>query len=75
MKVYLDQVEIEKLEQSPDYLRDKLLIRLLYHLGCRISEILGIQINDIDFKQGMVTIEHLKVRINLSCLQCDTRLS
>ncbi|MFC2004256.1 tyrosine-type recombinase/integrase [Chloroflexota bacterium] len=75
MKVYLEQVEIEKLEQSAEYLRDKLLIRLLYRLGCRISEELGIRVNDIDFKQGMVTIEHLKVRMNLSCPQCDARLS
>jgi integrase/recombinase XerD len=32
-------------------------------------------VSDIDFEQGTVTIEHLKVRLKLSCPDCDTRLS
>jgi integrase/recombinase XerD len=74
VKVYLEPVEVEKLEESAEYLRDKLLVRLLFHLGCRVSEVLGIKVNDIDFKQGMVTIEHLKARIRLSCSKCGARL-
>jgi len=74
MKAYLEPEEVEKLEQAAEYLRDRLLIRLLFHLGCRVSEVLGIRVNDIDFKQGMVTIEHLKARIRLSCPQCGVRL-
>ena len=74
MKAYLEPEEVEKLEQAAGYLRDRLLIRLLFHLGCRVSEVLGIRVNDIDFKQGMVTIEHLKARIELSCSQCGARL-
>ena len=42
MKVYLESKEIEQMEQADEYLRDKILIRLLFRLGCRISEILGI---------------------------------
>ncbi len=75
MKAYLEPGEIERLEQAAEYLRDKLLIRLLFHLGCRVSEALGIRVDDIDFKQGTVTIEHLKARINLSCPECGARLS
>ena len=59
MKAYLEPGEVERLEQAAEYLRDKLLIRLLFHLGCRVSEALGIRVEDIDFKQGTVTIEHL----------------
>jgi integrase/recombinase XerD len=74
MKAYLEPEEVEKLEQAAGYLRDRLLIRLLFHLGCRVSEVLGIRVSDIDFKQGTVTIEHLKARIKLSCSQCGARL-
>ena len=74
MKAYLELEEIEKLEQAAEYLRDRLLIRLLFHLGCRISEALGIKTSDIDFKQGLITIQHLKQRIKLSCPECNARL-
>ena len=74
MKAYLEIQEIEQLEQAAEYLRDRLLIRLLFHLGCRISEALGIKTGDIDFKQGQITIQHLKQRIRLSCPQCNARL-
>ena len=74
MKAYLEQAEIEKLELAAEFLRDKILIRLLWRLGCRISEVLGITVDNIDFNQGTITIEHLKARIKLSCPQCNTRL-
>jgi len=74
MKAYLEIQEVEKLEQAAGYLRDRLLIRLLFHLGCRVSEALGIKTGDIDFRQGTVTIQHLKQRIKLSCPQCNARL-
>ena len=74
-KTYLEPEEIEDLEEAAEYLRDKLLIRLTFRLGCRISEALGIAVTDIDFNQATVTIEHLKVRLNLSCPDCGTRLS
>ena len=73
-KAYLEPVEIEKLEEAAQYLRDRLLIRLLFHLGCRISEALGINIDDIDFNRGTVTIQHLKARIKFSCPKCGARL-
>ncbi len=74
-KTYLELEEIWKLEKATEYLRDRLLIRLLFHLGCRISEALGITVGDIDFKSGTVTIQHLKARISLSCPECEARLS
>jgi integrase/recombinase XerD len=74
-KTYLELEEVKDLEEAAEYLRDKLLIRLLFRLGCRITEVLGIGVSDIDFNQSEVTIEHLKVRIKLSCPNCGTRLS
>ena len=74
-KAYLEVEEVRELEDAAEYLRDKLLIRLTFRLGCRISEALGIVVSDIDFNQGAVTIEHLKMRVNLSCPDCSTRLS
>ena len=60
MKAYLDIEETEQLENAAACLRDRLLIRILARLGCRISEALALRIEDIDFEQGTVTIQHLK---------------
>jgi len=75
MKTYLEPKEIDRIEQAAECLRDKLLVRLLARLGCRVSEAIGISVSDIDFDQRMVTIVHLKKRIKLSCPNCRTRLS
>ena len=42
MKTYLEPKEIDRIEQAAECLRDKLLVRLLARLGCRVSEALGI---------------------------------
>lgn len=74
MKTYLEMEETEKLEGAAQYTRDKLLIRLLTRLGCRISEALALEVKDINFEMGNVTIEHLKSRIKLTCPKCAARL-
>ena len=74
-RTYLEPVDVRQMEQAAVYLRDKLLIRILFRLGCRISEALGVAVTDIDFGRGTVTIQHLKVRVKLACPQCATRLS
>jgi integrase/recombinase XerD len=56
MKTYLEPKEIDRIEQAAECLRDKLLVRLLARLGCRVSEALGIRIDDIDFDQGTVRL-------------------
>jgi integrase/recombinase XerD len=55
-------------------LRDKLLIRLLFRLGCRVSEVLATAVEDVDLSQGSVTIVHLKSRLRLFCPECEGRL-
>ena len=49
MKTYLETKEVERIEQSAECLWDKFLVRLLSRLGCRISEVLGIIVDDVDF--------------------------
>ncbi len=75
MKAYLDKKDIDKLEAATSILRDLLLIRLLFRLGCRISESLGLEEQHIDFNAGIVTIQHLKTRIQMDCLKCGRQLS
>jgi len=74
VKSYLEPEEISRMEQTATNLRDRLLIRLLFHLGCRISEALAVTVKDIDLANGTVTIQHLKTRLNLSCPKCNTKL-
>jgi integrase/recombinase XerD len=74
MKAYLEPTEIILLEQAASNLRDKILIHLLFHLGCRITEALSIKVEDIDFNNSTVIIVHLKHRIKLSCPTCGARL-
>jgi len=73
-KAYLEANEVQSLENIATNLRDKLLIRLLFHLGCRVSEALSLKVEDINFTQGIVIIQHLKSRIQLSCPKCNARL-
>ncbi len=75
MKAYIEPEEVTKLEEAADCLRDKLLVRMLYYVAGRVSEALALTVQDIDFKQGVIIIKHLKDRIKLSCPDCGTRLS
>lgn len=63
------------MERTASCLRNRLLIRLLYRLACRVSEALAIKFGDIDFDQATITIVHLKTRIRLSCPKCRAALA
>jgi integrase/recombinase XerD len=75
MKTYLELKEIDILESAASCLRDRLLIRLLSRLGCRISEALAIKHEDIDFERKTVTIMHLKRIQKLFCPLCKSPLA
>lgn len=75
MKTYLDPGNVSLMEKHAASIRDRLLIRLLFHLGCRISEVLALRVGDIDFEQKTITILHLKTRIKLSCPKCGASLA
>ena len=74
MKAYLEPDEVVMMEKVASNLRDKLLIRTLFHLGCRVSEALGLSVQDIDFSRDLLTIRHLKKRLKLSCSNCGATL-
>ena len=74
MKSYLEENEVLRIEDAATNLRDRLLIRLLFHLGCRISEALALEVQDVDLGGGTVTILHLKARVRLTCPNCQARL-
>jgi len=74
MKAYLDAEEIGLMEKAAKCFRDRLLIKLLFRLGCRISEALGLKVEDVDLAHCTVTIQHLKSRLKLSCTECGQRL-
>ena len=73
-KTFLEPEEVELLENAAPTIRDQLLIRLLFHLGCRVSECLGIAVEEVDFTNGLVRIEHFKTRLQIGCPKCNTRL-
>ena len=73
-KTYLELQDIEKLEQVATCVRDQLLIRLLFWSGCRVSEALGIRVEDVDPSAG-ITIKHLKAKTRLLCPYCETRIA
>jgi integrase/recombinase XerD len=75
VKTYLEPGEVRLLEEAATCLRDRLLIRLLFHIGCRISEALALKVEDINFEQSTVTILHLKSHIKLSCPKCGAGLA
>jgi len=70
---YLEPADVARLEKAVSNLRDLLLIRLLFRLGCRVSEALALTVDDINLEEGLVVIQHLKTRIQLSC-KCGARL-
>ena len=74
MKTYLEVKDVESMERAANSLRDRLLIRLLFRLGSRVSEALAIRTGDIDFAHGTITILHLKRRIRLLCPNCKAGL-
>jgi integrase/recombinase XerD len=74
MKAYLEPDEVAQMEKAAGNLRDRLLIQVLFHLGCRVSEALGLTVEDVDFGRGTVTIKHLKARLKLSCIECGQKL-
>jgi integrase/recombinase XerD len=74
METYLKPADIESMERAAACCRDRLMIRLLFRLACRISEALALKVEDIDLSRGSVTIIHLKSRVRLFCPGCGTRL-
>ncbi len=74
MKAYLEPEEVVLMEKAATCFRDRLLIRLLFRSGCRISETLCLKVEDVDLAHCTITIQHLKTRLKLCCPKCGARL-
>ena len=60
LPTFLNQAEVESLLAVPDVsdetgLRDKAILELMYSSGLRVSEVVTLQINDIDLDAGILT--------------------
>jgi integrase/recombinase XerD len=74
MKTYLEPEELKKLEDTADNARDKMMVRLLIRLGCRVSELLGVSVEDVDLARRTIRIKHEKTKMGLKCPTCNTPL-
>jgi len=62
LKGYLEPEQVERLISVAPNLRDALLVRLLWRTGIRVSELIGIRIQDIDFDNRAIVIKVQKMR-------------
>jgi len=55
---YLKEGEVRKLLNAPERnkIRDRLILRILYRCGLRVSELTSLKIHDINFEEGMITV-------------------
>jgi site-specific recombinase XerD len=60
MRKYLKDAELKALLEAPTKLRDKLLLKLLYETGMRIGEVSALNISDVDFESGCISIQRAK---------------
>jgi len=51
-KAYLEVDDVKRLERAATCLRDRLLIRVLFHLGCRVSEALALKVGGYRLRPG-----------------------
>jgi len=62
LKGYLEPEQIEQLIVAAPNPRDALLVRLLWRTGIRVSELIGIRVQDIDFEGRAILIKIQKQR-------------
>jgi integrase/recombinase XerD len=70
IKTTLTSDEITQMIALAPTLRDKVIISFMADTGCRVSEMLSVKLDDIDFGKGIVLIPHLKVGLRKKCPKC-----
>lgn len=68
----LTQIELEYLRMACKSPRDRAMIEFLYSTGCRVSELVGVTLGDLDIKNGTVHLfgkgrKHRTSYINAKC--------
>lgn len=72
-KAYLEPADVDALIKAAPTLRDRAIIRTLFYTAVRETELISIQVADIDYKNKWITIQHLKERSQIKC-SCGARL-
>ncbi|MDP3064371.1 MAG: hypothetical protein Q8O40_14340, partial [Chloroflexota bacterium] len=75
VKTCLDTKDVAQMEEAARSQRDRILVRLLFRLGCRVSEAVALSADDVHLEASAVTLQHLKLRVSISCPACGARLS
>jgi len=70
VKTYLSDNEILAMITKTEYLRDKVILVFLSDVGCRVSELLAIKVENIDLEKRVVLIPHLKRGMKKKCPKC-----
>lgn len=72
---YLSFPEIKRIVKNTSDIELKLLIRMQYELACRISELLNVKVDEIDFENKVVLLKRLKGgNVITKALSADTFL-
>lgn len=53
---YLSEMELEKLRNACETIRDRAIVELSYSTGCRVSELVHLKKEDIDFATKTITL-------------------
>lgn len=53
---FLEKEELKRLLKAPDNLRDKAILEVLFSTGLRVSELVGLDREQIDFKRGEFSV-------------------
>jgi len=62
LKAYLEAAEVDRLMEVTTNPRDRLLVRIPWRTGIRVSELIGIKESDIDFEGRAILIKIQKQR-------------
>jgi len=62
LKGYLEPEQVERLIAGATNPRDRLLVRIPWRTGIRVSELIGIKLSDIDFENRAIAIKIQKMR-------------
>lgn len=60
LPVVLSKQEVIKMIDSLDNIKHKLIIQILYSSGLRVSEVINLKINDIDFSRKLINVKEGK---------------
>lgn len=70
IKTFLENDEITRMIAGATNTRDEVLMRFFADTGCRVSEVIGLKVEDLDLETETVAIQHLKHGIKKTCPSC-----